>query len=730
MNHHIPATLSALALALITAFPSAAQTAPAAPAAPASAPDKPTQELQRVEIFGQAAKPYTVKDASAGTKTDTPIMQTPLSIQTVPQQVLQDQNATILDQALTNVSGVKSSNGTGLQESIYLRGFMTTTTFRNGFRIDDSLGNGLRTLTNVNSIEVLKGPAAILYGRVEPGGVVNLVTEQPQIAPYYLLEQQIGSWNHYLTNLDATGPVNKDKTVLYRINASYDQSNSWRDSVRNEKLFVAPTLQWRLSPQTQLTLEAEYTHNPFTYDAAQAVPYDTVSQQLVWLPRQQNLAASPPSVNDTTFLGLNGSHQFNNDWATKFQIMQNKVTSKYDPFYYVTGFTQESSSSWTVGRGRSYGDGNDTTTAAIVDMTGHFDTGGLKHTLLIGADYYRKKLNLSYGYSNDVSTTDAFNPTAPAGLVIDPATLTATRSSTDNYGAYVQDQIAMPHEVFVLAGLRYQKVTGTSSSIDALGTTAPDDPQSDHGVTPRLGILWQPQGWLSVYGNYTENFGANTGRGWDGTPLKPEGAQQFEVGVKTRLFDGKLGTSLAFFDLTKQNVATADLAHATDPACVISGCFIAIGEVRSKGMEFDAQGEVQPGLNVIATYTYTDIKITKSNNGDEGLRMPNVPRNMASLWVAYDLKAEPLLGWKIGGGLVYRGQATDSTNTINTPRYTLVNAMAAYEFKAGPSRATAQININNLFNKSYYADAAVYGTDAYLTCGTPRSITASIRFDF
>jgi len=202
MNHHIPATLSALALALITAFPSAAQTAPAAPAAPASAPDKPTQELQRVEIFGQAAKPYTVKDASTGTKTDTPIMQTPLSIQTVPQQVLQDQNATILDQALTNVSGVKSSNGTGLQESIYLRGFMTTTTFRNGFRIDDSLGNGLRTLTNVNSIEVLKGPAAILYGRVEPGGVVNLVTEQPQIAPYYLLEQQIGSWNHYLTNLD------------------------------------------------------------------------------------------------------------------------------------------------------------------------------------------------------------------------------------------------------------------------------------------------------------------------------------------------------------------------------------------------------------------------------------------------------------------------------------------------------------------------------------------------
>jgi iron complex outermembrane recepter protein len=209
VNRHIPAALSAPVLALISALPSAAQTAPAALASAASALASPAQELQRVEAFKRATKPCTAKDASTGSKTETPIMETPLSIQTVPQQVLQDQNATILDQALTNVSGVKSGNGTGLQESIYIRGFLTTTTFRSGFRIDDSLGCGLRTLTNVNSVEVPQGPAAILYGRVEPGGVVNLATEQALIAPHCLLEQQVGSWNHFSTSLDATGPVNE-----------------------------------------------------------------------------------------------------------------------------------------------------------------------------------------------------------------------------------------------------------------------------------------------------------------------------------------------------------------------------------------------------------------------------------------------------------------------------------------------------------------------------------------
>jgi len=683
-----------------------------------------------MEIRATASdRDYAVPLASTGTKTDTPIMETPLSIQVVPQQVLQDQNDNLLEQALKNVSGVKSSSNFGLQESIYIRGFLTTTTFRNGFRIDDALGNGMRNMTNVESVEVLKGPAAILYGRVEPGGVVNLVTEQPQATPYYLAEQQVGSWDHYLTNLDATGPVNEDKTLLYRVNVSYDTSNSWRDSVSNERLFIAPTLQWWLSPRTQMTLEAEYSHNPNVYDAGQAVPYDPVSQQFIWLPRKQNLAASDPMDTDTSYVGFNWSHQFNDDWSIKYQIFQHEVKSTYDPFYYIAGFTQMSPTSWTVDRARSFGDGRSTTTANVLDLTGNFDTAGLKHTLLIGADYYYWKTKLFYGYGASLSTTDAFNPTPPVGVDIDPTSLTNYKSSTDNYGVYAQDQIKLPGNVYVLGGLRYQKVTNTSSNTDATGVVTPGDPQSDHAVTPRVGILWQPQDWLSIYGNYAENFGANTGRDWQGNPLDPESAQQKEVGVKTEFFDGKLRTSLAYFDITKQNVATADVAHAVDPACAL-GCSIAVGEVNSHGTELDIQGEILPGWNVIATYTHTDIHITKSNNGDEGLRMPNVPSNMGSLWTTYEFRQEALRGWKIGGGVNGYSATTDATNTVNTPGYALVDAMASYDFKTGGHKLTAQLNINNLFDKTYYTDAAAYGNVGLMQYGTPRNATASLRFEF
>ena len=159
------------------------------------------------------------------------------------------------------------------------------------------------------------------------------------------------------------------------------------------------------------------------------------------------------------------------------------------------------------------------------------------------------------------------------------------------------------------------------------------------------------------------------------------------------------------------------------------GCSIAIGEVQSKGTELDIQGEIQTGWSVIATYAHTDIRITKSNNGDVGLRKDGVPKDMVSLWTTYELKGESLQGLKIGGGSTWRSSATDSTNTINTPGFTLVDAMSAYEFKAGKNKVTAQLNINNLLNKTYYTDAWVMGNVGVMQFGTPRNATASLKVE-
>ncbi len=727
MNRPIPVALSVLTLTLLAAFPAQAQTAP-------GTGQTDTASLPRVEVSAEKDKGYVVKDSSAGTKTDTPLMETPLSIQVIPQQVLQDQKVTTLDQALTNVSGVRSQNLGAAAEQIWLRGFPTYTTFRNGFRIDVSAGSGTLAMTNVDELEVLKGPAAILYGRVEPGGIVNIVTKQPQSTPAYSIEQSVGSWDHYVTNVDATGPINDDKSVLYRINGSFDKSASWRDQVHNERLFIAPTLQWKISPQTQIKLEAEMGHNPMTFDAFQQAPYDAATNQIIWLPRDRNLTNAPITI-DNTHLGLDWSHQFNDDWSIKHQIVHNKAHDFGMP-YYVAAFNQ-TGSAWTVDRNLISFPYIDTQTdATILDLTGHFETAGMKHTLLLGADYYRFKPSYIQSMSSTFSTTDAFNPAPPSGLVIDPTMYAQVDSTTNNLGVYVQDQVKLTRQWQALLGFRYQKVDRVGQSKSGTGFGGNDQfvadlPQHDSATTPRFGVLWQPRDSLSLYANYAENFGANNGRDWQGQALQPESAKQKEIGAKSQFFDGKLTSTVALFELAKTNVAVCDLIH--DPLCQ-AGVMMTIGEIRSRGLESDLQGEIQPGWDVTASYTYTDIIVSKSTPGSgyvQGNRMANVPRNMLNLWSTYELKGEALHGWKIGGGLAAYSFSTDSSNKFNSPGYAVFNAMTSYEFKTSNRHSvTAQLNINNLLNRQYLNQLTAWGNTAGFTYGTPRSAMASLKIEF
>ena len=220
---------------------------------------------------------YVLPNATSGTKTDTPIMETPLNVQVISKQVLKDQQVINLGDALKNVSGVTTgsfygndvgspgNSGQGAPyQLITLRGFASESFFRNGFRLQQ--GSASRDMANVESVEVLKGPAAILYGLVEPGGMVNVVTKQPLATPYYALNQQFGSYNLYRTTADATGPLTKDGSLLYRMNLSYENSGSFRDFVYNDDIFLAPTLKWIISPKTQATLEMEYQHKNYGTD--------------------------------------------------------------------------------------------------------------------------------------------------------------------------------------------------------------------------------------------------------------------------------------------------------------------------------------------------------------------------------------------------------------------------------------------------------------------------------
>ncbi|MEQ1740234.1 MAG: TonB-dependent receptor [Methyloglobulus sp.] len=700
-------------------------------------------------------KDYVIPNATAGTKTDTPIMETPLNVQVISKQVLKDQQVIRLSDAFKNVSGVTTRTNTagagvlgGTDQGIFLRGFESKTFFRNGFRLQE--GSASKGLANVESIEVLKGPAAILYGLVEPGGMVNVITKQPLATPYYGFTQQFGSYDLYRTTIDATGPLTENKDLLYRVNMSYENSGSFRDLVGKEDVFFAPVLQWNISPQTQVTFEMEYNRQRLGADSG-FVPY--FNGRPLNVPLSRNYSEYSPATTETIFGGFNWSHQFNDDWSLKhrFSVNQASTTSPSDTRPEVAGtktFLQTTFDSFGIAhpaldalpdgsyvwRDNSSYNYQRNTYSTNLDLIGHFDTYGLKHTLLMGGDYYRLDSEQDSRYdpnifgsyislNNPVHPGTPFSPLIP--FPVDP-------NKTDQYGLYIQDQIKLPHGFQVMGGIRYQYVDQDKAEQDA--------------VTPRVGILWQPQSWLSLYANYVESFGANNGRLWpDSRPIAPTSAEQYEGGIKAEFFGGKLRANLAYYDLTKTNVAVADPNRSHICSGGPGSCSIALGEVRSRGPELDITGEILPGWNVIATWANTDIIVIKTNADNEkikgvspGDRLPNVPRNIGSLWSTYEVQGGDFKGLTIGGGVTLRDRQLPADEhdlgklSYKIPGHATFDLMAGYSRQIGNAKVSVQLNVSNLLDKRYFT--SVFAEDsfqgAWVDFGTPRTFIGQVSVQY
>jgi iron complex outermembrane receptor protein len=693
-------------------------------------------------------KDYVIPNATAGTKTDTPIMETPLNVQVISKQVLKDQQVINLDQALKNVSGVTTSNNVanlsfdgGSPQAIVLRGFESQTFFRNGFRLQQ--GAASRAMANVESVEVLKGSSAILYGLVEPGGMVNVITKQPLATPYYGFNQQFGSYDLYRTTIDATGPLTKNKDLLYRMNVSYENSGSFREFVDKEDVFLAPVLKWNISPSTQATFELEYNHKHFGADAGINPMF---KGKLIDMPRSRNYGEFSPATTETIYGGFNWSHQFNDDWAIKHQFSVNQQ-SNIQPHFLLGGSVDNNNVYRTF-------DADDTqynTYSTNLDLTGHFDTGVLKHTLLIGGDYYRldTKLNKFSGFNpttfeSFLSAINRNNPIHPGTPFLGPLQqFDASRNHTDQFGLYIQDQIKLPYNIDVMGGIRYQYIhQKVNNQVPAIGLADIHGATQD-AVTPRVGITWQPKSWLSLYANYAESFGANQGLVSPGKTVPPTSAEQFEGGIKAEFFNGRLRATLAYYDLTKTNIASPH----PDPKLAQSFSVVT-GEARSRGPELDITGEILPGWNIIATWSNTDVRVTKTNSkNDPGLdglvpvggRFFNVPRNTGSFWSTYEVQDGDLKGFKLGGGVTVRdGQNGCCSNPASSiPGYATVDLLAAYSLDVGKTKVTAQFNVSNLLDKHYFTgllgpnntNAAGFAS-ALVDFGQPRTFMGSINVQY
>jgi len=718
---------------------------------------------------------YTLPTASTGTKTDTPVMDTPLNVQSITQQVLQDQQAITLQQAVQNVSGVfvssaVSSNLTGNPSAgIYVRGFLTPTTYRDGFRVDSSGSldpvSGVQ-FANIANIEVLKGPAAVLYGLIDPGGIVNIVTKEPLDVPYYAVSQQIGSLALYRTTVDATGPLTDDKTWLYRMNMSYENNGapfgSLIDLTNSQNIFLAPVVKWNIDGATWVKLEGQYDSNR----SSVYIPTDPLfNGAFVNIPRQTNYGESNPNLQTNLFTALTWSHQFNSDWSIKQQLAYNDVEAHPNeviPFGSCTvnvncfGFISvpTPSSGFAVIREEQDLQISQRTVSTNVDITGHFNTFGAQHTLLIGGDIYYLDggfLDRVYG---DFSLIDLFNPIHPGtpyGCYTGCFGF-ASSFTQETAGLYAQDQIKLPFNIYLLAGARYQYIHQTGAGSGSIpgfpGIETPTgNPLEGQAVTPRFGLLWRPEDWISFYGNYTQGYGPNSGLVAPGALPPPTNAESWEAGAKLEFFNGKLRISADYFELVETNVP---FANPSNPNFELLA-----GEARSKGPELDIQGEILPGWSVIANYTNDDVRITEgpgtSGGGGQtesllpGQRFPFVPRNLANFWTTYEFQDETLKGVKIGAGYHYTGSspvlgASPQQPFPLLPSYGTVDLMAAYNFKLAGANVTAQLNITNLFDTTYYTAASIGGPGAVVpgistsntvrAYGAPFAAVGSLRAQF
>jgi iron complex outermembrane recepter protein len=649
------------------------------------------EEIEIVVTGEREEDNYTVPNANVGTRTDTPIKDVPQSIQVIPQQVIKDQGETDFNDALRNVSGIAKGNFGWIR----IRGFQAQESVtRNGTNSSSNVsGVSNFTLEDVEQIEVLKGPAAVLYGSGEPGGIVNITTKQPDKEPRYELQGIIGNFDFYRPSLDITGPLNEDKTILYRFNAFYENSGSFVDFVENERFGFYPVLSFELGKNTTLTVEGSYrretsnesgiVNDPVGLQASGTVLPNPVGE----IPRSRY--TGEPNFNDATFtewlIGYRLNHKFSDNWSFKNSFAAN-IIDRSGQDVSPLDFDTDNRTIFREGRENS---GRSENYTLQTDVSGKIKTGIVQHDLVVGIELARNESEdiLRIG---EAPSLDIFNPVY--GNLPNPEEFELVDdnvATNDTIGVYAQDLLSLGEKVKILGGGRFDWNFNRSTDFLSGETTEADSVSS---FSPRLGVVYQPIESVSLYSSYSTFFIPQFELDRLGNPFEPITGRQFEVGVKNEFFDGKASATLAAFQINRRNDFTPD---PVDP----DNFQVQLGETRSRGLEFDLTGELFPGFSLITTYALTDNQVTEDDNfGTEGNTPASVPQHSGSIWAVYELQRGDLQGFGFGAGVFAVGERQgDSDNTFTIPAYGRVDALLYYR----RDNWQAQLNFENLFDEDY-----------------------------
>ncbi|MCF5059257.1 TonB-dependent siderophore receptor [Pseudomonas proteolytica] len=647
-----------------------------------------------------------VKDSNTATRTNTPVRYVPQAIDSVKTENLRAYGTNDLGQALSGIPNVSSGADTRF-DSLRIRGFEASSDFYlDGIRDDSQY---VRDLHNIERIDVLKGPAAVLYGRGGQGGIVNRVSKLPQAGRASSIEAQGGT--NGLRSLYTDLSADPSENISLRLNMGNEDTDSFRDDISGNRKLFAPSISWQLTPQLNWLVQYEYSRYDRTPDrgipGVRGRPADVSRDTTYGDPRDY--------IDDTTqSLRSKLAYELNDSWQLRHTLGVFKLDSDFDNTY-LTCYDPKTN---TVGRQRWQQDLRTRNVFNNVELEGGFNTFGLEHRLLSGVELgsQRRDPKLYSAVTATVPGLDLNHPNRHLSHAGPMRISSNNHTEVESQGLYVQDQLRLNDQWQVLAGLRYDRFeVETTNKITHIR-----QPVDSHNTSPRLGVVWTPVENHSFYASWSKTF-SPTGGGLIGiTPnapgnandLSPELTKQKEIGVKSDWLDDRLSTTLAVYELELYNRRTRD---PENPLITLLS-----GIQRSRGIELTTTGKIVGNWYVRGGVGVQDAKVVKDNNGFEGKRISDVAKRNASLFVTW----KPEMGWYAETGLTLVGDRyADNANTVMLPGYGRWDALAGFRHKEWDVKAA----LNNISDKTYYASAT---SANQIQFGDPRSLVVTGTYNF
>ena len=668
---------------------------------------------------------YQPPETSSVMRSSASLQEVPQTVNVIPAQVIRDQAPRNLDDALANVSGITQGNTLGsTQDSVMTRGFGDN---RNGSIMRDGMpivqGRGMNA--TVDRVEVLKGPASLLYGIQDPGGVVNLVSKKPELTQYNALTLRGSTYgdgkNGSGGTFDSTGPLG-DSGLAYRMVLDHEDEDYWRNFGTHRETLIAPSLAW-FGESTKLLFA--YEHREFLTPFDRGTLIDPRTNHPLDISRKQRLDEPFNDMEGRSDLyHFEADHELNDDWKAHFGYSWNRET--YDA-------SQVRVTAINTARGTLTRSMDGTQNAISTDrfttasLEGKVNVLGMQHDLVFGVDdEYRKIYREDLIRQKSLTTFSYVNPVY--GREVAGTTVSAPDSAqTDELrsdSVFLQDSIHLNEQWILVAGGRFQEYDQYA------GKGVPFKANTDSNgqkFVPRAGLVYRYTDALSFYGSYTESFKPNStiaplsgsSTVLDGS-IAPEEAKSWELGARLDM-PGRVTGNIALFDIKKRNVL---VANSEGPTTIYS----AAGEVRSRGLEMDLTGQLSDHWSMIGSYAYTDAEVTEDPDY-KGKRLQNVAKNSGSLSAVYDFGS--VIGGdqlRVGAGARYVGErAGNAVNDFDLPSYTVADAFATYDTRVEGQKVKFQLNVKNLFDRTYYTSAA---SRFFVSMGDARQVSLSSTLEF